>query len=112
MPKSVNPEAVWQVVKGIVIPDPIRVIKTASQSKAFRSGIDYAIVANANSNMNTSLAIDRFAIATYHFAAPSIPQQSTYIVSSFFQRQEFFSKTGIEAEVCCTVIACLSFGVV
>ena len=30
MPNSVNPEAVWQVVKGIVIPDPIRVIKTAS----------------------------------------------------------------------------------
>jgi hypothetical protein len=62
--------------------------------------------------MNTSLAIDLFAVATYHFDAPSIPQQATYIVSSFFQRQEFFSRTGIEAEVCCTAHACLSFGVV
>ena len=62
--------------------------------------------------MNTSLAIDLFAVATYDFAEPSIAQQSTYIVSSFFQRQEFFSRTGIEADLCCTAIACLSFAFV
>ena len=49
---------------------------------------------------------------TYDFAEPSIAQQSTYIVSSFFQRQEFFSRTGIEADLCCTAIACLSFAFV